>query len=169
VVGEVATLVSIDDGTVLWDNLKYARIQVRIRKSNNASLSKKLRINGKVFRARIIEEIPSQGGDFCKCKCIHYASSDSVSSRDSFVKETIFSVRKSDEGEGSGGEGLWQENTSKRNGQDFYPKETKGGLNYECSSGRGNGVQKEGFSSSPKEVLPVQMDSEGEAGLFVVE
>jgi len=42
VVGEVATLVSIDDGTVLWENLEYARIQVRTRKSSSASLTKKL-------------------------------------------------------------------------------------------------------------------------------
>lgn len=59
------TLVSIDDGRILWDNLEYARIQVRIRKSSSASLSKNLRINGKLYHVRIVEEITSQGGDLC--------------------------------------------------------------------------------------------------------
>jgi len=86
VVGEVATLVSIDEVTVLWDNLEYARKQVRLQNSCSASLSKNMRINGKVYSVHIVEEINSQGGDLCKCKCIRYASSDSVSSRD-FVVE----------------------------------------------------------------------------------
>jgi len=73
VVGEVATMVSIDEVTETWDNLEYARILVRLLKSNSANLSKNMLINGQAYHIHVEEEMPNQGGGLCRCNCNHYA------------------------------------------------------------------------------------------------
>jgi len=56
VVGEKASLVSIDNSTLLWENLEYARLQVRVQKNHNVRLAKGMRINGQVYSILIEEE-----------------------------------------------------------------------------------------------------------------
>ena len=80
VVGEVATLVDIDEATLSWDLLEYARCQVRLLKSSKAELSKDYRINESMYNITIVEEVANYGEEDsrCKCACNHDGSSDSV-------------------------------------------------------------------------------------------
>jgi len=71
-VGEVATPVAIEEATTSWENLEFARIQVRLLKSCKVGMSKGFRINGKVYNISIVKEEPKQGGGACKCSVNHY-------------------------------------------------------------------------------------------------
>jgi len=97
-VGEVTTLVAIDEATTSWENLEFARIIVRLLKSYKVGISKGFQINGQVYNISFVEEKPKQGVGVCKCSNNHYVSSDSVSSMESFVEETVFLARSCDEG-----------------------------------------------------------------------
>jgi len=57
-------------------------------------MSKGFRINGVVHNINIVEEVASYGGvdPICKCALNHDSSSDSVSSTETFVENTIMSV-----------------------------------------------------------------------------
>ena len=100
VVGEMEELITIDEATEQWENLEYARIQVRVLKSCTVEVSKGYRINGQIFNINIVEEEPSKEGGLCNCPVHHYASSDSISSMDTFIEETIFSEKVFDGGVG---------------------------------------------------------------------
>ncbi|XP_068461571.1 uncharacterized protein [Phaseolus vulgaris] len=97
VVGEMATLVSVDNSTLVWENLEFARLQVRILKNCNARLKKDMRINNKIYSIFIEEENPSAKGNPCKCSAYEFGSSDSVSSVDTYVEETELSVNSCEE------------------------------------------------------------------------
>jgi len=90
-VGEVASLVDIDASTRSWENLEFARLQVRLIKSGTAELTKGFKINGRVYNISIVEERPSQGKGECLCPEYHLSSSDSISSSETIVEETFFS------------------------------------------------------------------------------
>jgi len=78
VVGKVASLVTIDK-SMEWEVLEYAR------------LAKGMRINGQIHNISIEEEDPRGNGGQFNFPYNHYVTSDSVSSSDSFVEETLFS------------------------------------------------------------------------------
>ncbi|KAK8466691.1 hypothetical protein PHAVU_008G145700 [Phaseolus vulgaris] len=99
VVGEVASLVQIDESTRQWENLEFARLQVRVRKACKVDMVKEYRINGQVCNVVITEEIPNRERGECLCHDDHYESSDSISSSDTVVEETYHAERLSDEGE----------------------------------------------------------------------
>lgn len=88
---------SIDKSTLVWENLEYARLQVRILKNRNARLSKGMKINNQIFNIFIEEEIPSVNGNLCKCIYNGFGSSDSVSSSETYVEETEFAVNSCEE------------------------------------------------------------------------
>jgi len=85
VVGEVATLVSIDESTTLWENLEFARLQVRLQKNRNAKLAKNMRIDDQVLSIYIEEERPKQSACQCMCNRNFYDTSDTVSSSETYV------------------------------------------------------------------------------------
>jgi len=60
VVGEVASLVEVDESTLSWENLEYACLQVRLLKSCKAEMRKGFRINGHVYNITIVEEVLNQ-------------------------------------------------------------------------------------------------------------
>ena len=62
VIGEAATLVSIDEATETWDNLEFARLQLRVLNSGFLSLSKNMRINGQPYTVCIVEEASAWEG-----------------------------------------------------------------------------------------------------------
>jgi len=88
VVGEVATLVAVHDSTTMWENLEYARLQVRLLKNRNANMAKSMNINDQVLSIYIEEEHPTGLGGQCMCIRNLYDSSDSVSSSETYVEET---------------------------------------------------------------------------------
>jgi len=49
VVGEVASLVSVDKATENWENIEYARFRVRLLRCSKANLNKDIKINGVVY------------------------------------------------------------------------------------------------------------------------
>ena len=97
VVGEVASLVDIDESTLSWENLEYARLQVRLLKSCKAEMSNGFKINGHVYNISLVEELPSQGRGECLCPEYHFTSSDSISSSETLVEETFVSGMSCDD------------------------------------------------------------------------
>ena len=103
VVGEVAMVVGIDEATLSWDNLEFARCQVRLLKSCKAYFSKEFCINWRLYNITVVEEAVKSGGvDFC-CKCAFHneGSSDSLSSVESFVADSLVSEKFSEDEDGS--------------------------------------------------------------------
>jgi len=91
VVEEVASLISIDEDTMNWENLEYARLQVRLLRSCNVRLSKAFKINGKIYNINIEEELPYGREGKSDCRYNQYDSSDSITSSETYVEDTIFS------------------------------------------------------------------------------
>ena len=77
----------------MWENLEYARLQVRLLKSCKAEMMKSLKINGKMYNVTIVEEVFTQERGECWCSHDHLASADSVSSTETMVEETFLSGR----------------------------------------------------------------------------
>jgi len=102
VVGEVASLVDIDENTLSWENLEYARLQVRLPRSWKLEMTKGFRINGQVYNISLVEEVFSQGRGECSCLEYHLASSDSISSSETVVEETFLDENSGEEGAGRG-------------------------------------------------------------------
>lgn len=96
-VGEVASLVSVDKDTENWENIEYARMRVRLLRSCKASLNKDIKTNGVIYSVIIEEEAIC--GNEGKCKDIHNPSDllDSASTMGSYVEETLFSKNNPEE------------------------------------------------------------------------
>jgi len=98
VLGESNELVAIDASTLSWENLEYARLQVRSRLRCNIRVVKSVRINNHTCSILIEEEtLESHGG-------LHLAKhndidSDSVSFSETYVEETTLSTKSCEEGE----------------------------------------------------------------------
>jgi len=96
VLGELSTsasLMSIDDSTLSWEVLEYARLRVRIVNNGNVKMARRMKINNHICSI-IVEEEPlgfSGGGCIVSLSCGD--SSDSVSSSETYVEETTLSVR----------------------------------------------------------------------------
>jgi len=74
VVGEVATVVGIDEATLSWDFLEYALCQVRLLKSCKANFSKEFRINGRLYNITAVKEAVKTGGVHLCCNCARIKS-----------------------------------------------------------------------------------------------
>jgi len=99
VVGEVASLVDIDASTLSWENLEFARLQVRLIKSGTPELMKGFKINGQIYNISIVEEKPCQGKGESLCPEYLLTSSDSISSSETVVEEMFFSGISGGDGE----------------------------------------------------------------------
>ena len=104
VVGEVATLVSIDEATEMLENVEYARLQVWLLKNCNAKMAKSIRLNDQMLSIYIEEEHLIKFGGKCIRHRNFYGSSDSISSLKTYVEETTLSVSSVEEEIASGGE-----------------------------------------------------------------
>ena len=74
-------------------------VKIRVSNSCKFEVSKGIRINGHIYNISINEEEPIQRGGSCFCPKQLYASSDSISSMDSFIGETIFSDKVFEDGD----------------------------------------------------------------------
>jgi len=99
VVGDIATLIDIDDATLMWENLEFARLKVGIENNRFIRVARKIRINDQNIRVSLEEEHPMAVAGPCKVSHCNFDSSDSVTSTQTYVEESAFSV-KSDEEEG---------------------------------------------------------------------
>ena len=84
--------VSIDESTTMWENLEYARLQVRLLKNCNAKMAKSMRINDQTMNIYIEEEHPTRFRGECMCHRNLYGTSNSVSSSETYVEKTALSV-----------------------------------------------------------------------------
>jgi len=166
VVREVASLVEVDESTLSWENLEYARLQVRLLKSCKVEMMKSLRINGKVYNVTIVEEVFNQERGECTCIQDHFASSDSISSSETVVEETFFSGRSIEEGDDYNHGGLRRNSVPEVEEQIQPLVETKWELLEERAQSD-KGCQIKGDFSFTNEVKHVQGVSEGGETLFV--
>jgi len=96
-------------------------------KSRKVDLSKGFQINGILYNVILVEELNCFDGDKCRCKCVHNfkCSSDSVSSFESFVEDSVLSEKLSNE-EGEKGEGSrWWSEVTKGVGRGWVTGKTK--------------------------------------------
>ena len=88
VVGDKATIVSIGKATLLWENLEYAVLQVRMPKSQSVGMAADMKINNNLYSIRIEEEVICGNRGSCMCIYDDGGSSDSVSSSETYVEDT---------------------------------------------------------------------------------
>jgi len=103
VIGEISTmasLVSIDELTLSWEVVEYARLKVRLVNNGSAKLARKVKINNLMCSILIEEEPPGyDGGGYCaNLGCGD--SSDSVSCSETYVEESTLFMK-------SGREKVW--------------------------------------------------------------
>jgi len=96
ILGDMATLVSVDTTTLLWEHLEFARLQIRLKNRNSIRVNRSLRINDQVWDVLLEEESPAcyEGR---RTDCWFSESSASASSSGTFVEETIFSNKSYEE------------------------------------------------------------------------
>ena len=100
----------INKATKAWENLEYAKFQVRLLKSCCVRVAKEMMINDHVYNICIEEEQPNFFEGKCRCTYNHYAFSNSVTSSESFMEETQWSKKSEEEEGGQGvGEVRWLE------------------------------------------------------------
>jgi len=90
VIGEAGKLMSIDKSTLMWDNLKFARLQVRIENHRYVRFVKKLRINEHMLSILHEEDHPVSTADCCNGHLYNHDSSNSVSSFETYMEESSF-------------------------------------------------------------------------------
>ena len=134
---DVATLVEVDGATLSWNRLEYARFKVCVLKSRKVELAKGVRINGRMYNIALVEEVNSYEGEDNKCKCAynHESSSESNSSFDSFVEESLLSQKVSNDDGGEEGGRYWWPEKNKRERREWSTEKTKKGLEGECAEG----------------------------------
>jgi len=98
VVGDIVTLIDIDDATLMWENLEFARLKVRIENNRLLRVARKFRINDQNISVFIEEEHPVVLAGQCKDSHRIYDSSDSITSTETYVEESAFSVKSYEEG-----------------------------------------------------------------------
>jgi len=98
VVGDIATLIDIDDATLMWENLEFARLKVRIENNRFIRVARKFRINDQNISVYIEEEHPVVLAGQCKDSHRIFDSSDSITSTETYVEESTFSVKSYEEG-----------------------------------------------------------------------
>ena len=94
VIGEMpmsAKLVSIDKSTLSWEVLEYARLKVRVQNFGSVKMARKMRINKHECNIVIEEEVVCCEECGCNGNSFSDASSDSVSSLDTYVDDTDLS------------------------------------------------------------------------------
>ena len=99
VIGEMsreATMVSIDEASLTWEVLEYARLKVRVQNAGSVRWARRMQIND--LRCSILIEEEPNGGLGWGCQEKSWEdSSDSVSSSETYVEDTAASVRSGEE------------------------------------------------------------------------
>jgi len=98
VIGESASsLIAIDDTTLLWENLEFARLKVCVENSRFVKVAKKMRINNQILSISIEEECPKASVGKCNGYHCNFESSDNITSIESYVEESALSVKSGEE------------------------------------------------------------------------
>ena len=95
VVGKEVTLVSVDGATLSWENVEFARLQVRTSLSHSLRWAKSMRLNDMWCSIVMEEEFVTDGR--CVCKCNSYDSTVNESSSETYVEESSLSIKSSED------------------------------------------------------------------------
>ncbi|ESW34124.1 hypothetical protein PHAVU_001G126500 [Phaseolus vulgaris] len=95
VVGKEVKLVSVDDATLAWENVEFARFQVGTSLSHSLRWAKSMRLNDMWCSIVMEEEIVIDGRGMCKCKS--YESTVNESSSETYVEESSLSVKSGED------------------------------------------------------------------------
>jgi len=150
VVGEIskaAKLVSIDNSTLTWEVLEYARLKVRVQNLGSVRLARKMRINKHVCSIFIEEEAIGCEGRGYRGNPYAEDSTDSVSSLDTYVEDTDFSeVNGEEKGNQRFRDDCWPEGGDGREkfGGDDEQYRTKSNFRFEGSTSKSKGNQGKG-------------------------
>jgi len=82
-----------------WENLEFTRLKVRVENNRIIREARTIRINNQNIKVSLEEEFPVTAAASCKGSRCSFDSSNSVTSTETYVEESTFSV-KSDEVEG---------------------------------------------------------------------
>jgi len=102
VVGDKASLASIGRATLLWENLEYASLQVRLPKSQSVRKAADMKINNNLYSILIEEEVTCGNGGSCRCISDDVGSSDSFSSSETYVEDSVSVNSCEEEGKAQG-------------------------------------------------------------------
>lgn len=91
---EIATLIDVDNATLMWENLEFARLKVRLQNDRFIKVGRRMRINDQTLSVSLEEESPGAIAGYCKGTHCYHDSLDSISSTDTYVEESAFSVKK---------------------------------------------------------------------------
>jgi len=157
VIGEIsktAKLVSIDNATLTWEVLEYARLKVHVQNFGSVRMARKMRINKHVCNIFIEEEVVSCEGRGCNGNPYADDSTDSASSMDTYVDDTDFSEMVGEEkGRCREGDECWPDRRDGRakeggDGEQYRPKSN---LQFEGSTSKSKVCQGKGVSSFTNE------------------
>jgi len=95
VVGKEVTLVSVDDATLSWKNVEFARFQVRTSLSHSLRWVKSMRLNDMLCSIVMEEEFFTDGRGVCKCNI--YDSTVNESSSETYVEESSLSIKSGED------------------------------------------------------------------------
>jgi len=100
VIGELsraATVEAIDEATLNWEVLEYARLRVRVPTAGSVRMARRMQINVQMCNILIEEEPHGCSGQGYNENLSWDISSDSVSSSETYVEESALSVRSGEE------------------------------------------------------------------------
>jgi len=100
VIGELsktAMMVSVDEASLTWEVLEYARLKVRVQNVGSVRWARRMQINDHICSILVEEEPNGCFGWGCKAKLPWDDSFDSVSSSEMYVEEPAFSVGSGEE------------------------------------------------------------------------
>lgn len=140
-VGEEASLVSIDETTVMWENLEYARLQVRLLKNRNARMVKSMMINEQEVTIYVEEEKLIRLEGQCMCHRNYLDTSDSISSSETYVEESDSSVFNGEEEDLSEGK-VRRPEEKEEEGADMSANTTKAPLSWATATKGDKGQNK---------------------------
>jgi len=103
-----ATVVAVDEASLSWEVLEYARLKVRVQNGGSVRWARRMQVNDLLCDILVEEEPGGCYGWGCKGRNCWEASSDSVSSSETYVEESAFS-------DGSG-----EEHVSNSNGDAWW-------------------------------------------------
>jgi len=95
VVGKEVKLVFVDDATLSWENVEFARFQVHTSLSHSLRWAKSMRLNDMWCSIVMEEEVVTDGRGICKCNS--YESTVNESSSETYVEESSLSVKSGED------------------------------------------------------------------------
>lgn len=66
VVDHIATLIGVDEATLAWENIEYARLKIRIPLGDSALLNHNMLISGQIYAMGVEEDMLFNANNECQ-------------------------------------------------------------------------------------------------------